>query len=497
MVRLRRALSAALAALLLCMNGLPARAAGALLAVNVPQTDVLASPDPAADRVGEAYAGMLLAPGEERNGFYKVTLPETGVTGWVRASAFAAEPTADIASIYIRTLPERLTYTEDESVFDSTGLSVWARYADGREAPLGSWTLLAPPLDSPGEKTVTVTAGGGPNAPKTSFSVTVTKAPLKAMKLTSAPKQTAYIERQTPSLSGLAVTVSYTDGRPDRVFTAEEILGDADFTFVCSDGKAPDAPMETGERVVTLRCKYDEIACSFRFTARARTLTDLLIATPPDSAVVYSKTEVPALTGLTLTALYDNGETETLTPADCAVLCDPGSFVLGDGNPVTLLYGGKSVTLTLRLAQEIQTGVAVKTPEVLAFIMGEKIDLSGLKVYKVYASGRREETEDYTLSRIDPEMSGAQTLTVRSGEFSAAFTIYIQEFYRRGDVTGDGRVTAADARLILRAAVGLVTFGKKLSASADTDRDGRITAADARIALRAAVGLETIPSEGE
>lgn len=56
-----------------------------------------------------------------------------------------------------------------------------------------------------------------------------------------------------------------------------------------------------------------------------------------------------------------------------------------------------------------------------------------------------------------------------------------------GDVDGDGKVTAADARDILRSSVGL----EKVSSEAgDIDGDGKVTAADAREALRMSVGLE-------
>ncbi len=65
----------------------------------------------------------------------------------------------------------------------------------------------------------------------------------------------------------------------------------------------------------------------------------------------------------------------------------------------------------------------------------------------------------------------------------------------RGDADGDGKVTAADARLILRAAVGLeeIKAGSATYTACDLDSDGKLTAADARTALRIAVGLETIP----
>lgn len=61
-----------------------------------------------------------------------------------------------------------------------------------------------------------------------------------------------------------------------------------------------------------------------------------------------------------------------------------------------------------------------------------------------------------------------------------------------GDVDGSGELEASDARLALRAAVGLEDYapGSEEFAAADADNNGVIEASDARLILRAAVGLE-------
>ena len=59
-----------------------------------------------------------------------------------------------------------------------------------------------------------------------------------------------------------------------------------------------------------------------------------------------------------------------------------------------------------------------------------------------------------------------------------------------GDADRDGTLTAADARLLLRAAVGLDPVTGELRRNCDPDGDNTLTAADARLILRAAVGLE-------
>ena len=60
-----------------------------------------------------------------------------------------------------------------------------------------------------------------------------------------------------------------------------------------------------------------------------------------------------------------------------------------------------------------------------------------------------------------------------------------------GDVNGDGIITAADARLILRRAARIITFTMEQDARADVNKDGKITAADARKVLRVSAKLES------
>ena len=59
-----------------------------------------------------------------------------------------------------------------------------------------------------------------------------------------------------------------------------------------------------------------------------------------------------------------------------------------------------------------------------------------------------------------------------------------------GDIDGDGRVTAYDARYVLRASARLEKLTTAQALRADADGDGRITAADARKILRVSAGLE-------
>ncbi len=61
-----------------------------------------------------------------------------------------------------------------------------------------------------------------------------------------------------------------------------------------------------------------------------------------------------------------------------------------------------------------------------------------------------------------------------------------------GDVDGNGKITAADARIALRASVGLENLTADQIKVADVDGKPGIAASDARLILRASVGLETL-----
>lgn len=63
-----------------------------------------------------------------------------------------------------------------------------------------------------------------------------------------------------------------------------------------------------------------------------------------------------------------------------------------------------------------------------------------------------------------------------------------------GDVDGTAGITTADARLILRASIGLQRYskGSDIFAACDIDGDGTISTGDARTVLRIAIGLDRI-----
>ena len=110
----------------------------------------------------------------------------------------------------------------------------------------------------------------------------------------------------------------------------------------------------------------------------------------------------------------------------------------------------------------------------------------------LYVEQKTAESETLVYSIVPKGGAKDYTVVVRHAKLGTAGVV--APAYLPGDVSGDGEVTAEDARLALRAAVGLEDFaaGSAEFLAADASRDGEITAEDARLILRAAVGLETL-----
>ncbi len=72
------------------------------------------------------------------------------------------------------------------------------------------------------------------------------------------------------------------------------------------------------------------------------------------------------------------------------------------------------------------------------------------------------------------------------------FSVFAVNAALIGDVSADGKITADDARTVLRASVSLDKLSEELAIIADADGDGKLMATDARLVLRMSVSLEEV-----
>ena len=74
--------------------------------------------------------------------------------------------------------------------------------------------------------------------------------------------------------------------------------------------------------------------------------------------------------------------------------------------------------------------------------------------------------------------------------FSSAFMLASADSIKLGDVNKDGKLTASDARVALRASAKLEVLEGNSFIAADIDKNGKITASDARLILRKSAKLD-------
>lgn len=121
---------------------------------------------------------------------------------------------------------------------------------------------------------------------------------------------------------------------------------------------------------------------------------------------------------------------------------------------------------------------SMSTKEMVVYLMGT--------VLYPDSTTKSETTTKYTFVTQTTKEAQETTETVPTTETTTLRPVYttVRETYKTGDVNGDGKVTASDARLALRAGASIEKLDSAASDAADVNGDGRVTAADARSILR-------------
>ena len=150
----------------------------------------------------------------------------------------------------------------------------------------------------------------------------------------------------------------------------------------------------------------------------------------PDRTEVVEGTSLN-LAGLEVLAVYNDGSRTAVTDYTVSGFrpTEPGTQRL------TVSYGGLEAYLEITVVEKSLTGLSVtKRPDKVNYLVGEELDLTGLEVTAAYNNGTSERTEDYTVSGYDSSLPGSQTVVLRSGEYTAAFTVTVSRPGTTGDV---------------------------------------------------------------
>ncbi len=197
-------------------------------------------------------------------------------------------PGRTLESIYISSMPNKLTYTEGE-MFDPEGICVKAVYSDGSEEVIPDFTLDG--FESaPGTHTINVTYMN-----KTaSFEVEVIQKQLTGIEIAKLPDKTVYSQGEQLDISGIKVNALFNNG------TTEEI----------QDFSVSGYNHFIGEKKIVI--EYQGFTADFNVEVIEKKLTAFEITKLPDK-LEYYKGEQFSTKGMIVYAYYDNHSKNVIT----------------------------------------------------------------------------------------------------------------------------------------------------------------------------------------
>lgn len=384
-----------------------------------------------------------------------------------------------VKGISVTGFPDKTVYIEGEESAELDGMEVSVIFNDGKNTAMAvtGYTVAFPDLETYGEKKVSVYYGGF----STTFPISVKKVPVTGIVITK-PFKTTYIEGEAITFDGLEVTAYYSDGRDG----GKGIKLDSS-QYTISGVTEGDSSLAPGTYEVTVTYKYPEISASFHIYISGKSVVSLKLLKLPEKLSLYQGQSFNK-NDFELSAIYDNGITETITSFDI----EYDNMLVGE-HTARIYYMDKYVAFDYTVYELLQTGIELGDTSAVGSYVGDDITFGKLQVYAVYNSGEKKLTDNYELTHsIDTSAIGKYPVKVVMGDFTAEFeyTIAKRPEIRIGDINFDGNVNASDARLALRAASGIDTLASDAFLAADVNLDEKVNASDARKILRVAAGLD-------
>ena len=323
-----------------------------------------------------------------------------GVSGRFDVTINAVE----LVSVAVKTMPNKTKYYVGDT-FDQTGLTLTATYNNGKTETVATGiTCTGFSSDAAGSKTITATYGGK----STTFNVDIEAVKLVSIAVKTNPTKVSYYQGESLDSKGLTLTGTYNNGKTETIATG----------FTCSALDSSSA----GTKTITVT--YQGLTTTFNVTVVAVNLVSVAVKTMPNK-VSYFTGESFDQTGLTLTATYNNGNTETISTG---ITCTGFSSATAGQKTITASYGGKSTTFTVEVKAIVPVSISVKkAPNKTEYFVGDSYDGTGLVVNVVYNNGTNKDiTTGFTTSGFSSASAGKNTVTVGYEGFTATFDVTIK-----------------------------------------------------------------------
>jgi len=235
-------------------------------------------------------------------------------------------------------------------------------------------------------------------------------ATLSSIAVTTQPTKTTYYVGDTFSSAGLVITGTYSDS------TTKTITG---YTL--------STPDMTSDGPATVTVTYNGLTTSFDITINPVELSSIAITTAATTTSYYVG-QTLSLSGLVVTASYNNGNTAAVTsyttsPAAGTELTSAGT------QSVTISYTEDSITKTTAYSITVNAvelaSIAVTAPTKTTYTVNETLDTTGMVVTASYNNGSSAAVTGYTTDPANGatlSSTGNQNVTVSYTEGSVTKT---------------------------------------------------------------------------
>ncbi|MBE6739729.1 MAG: hypothetical protein E7565_05370 [Ruminococcaceae bacterium] len=286
-----------------------------------------------------------------------------------KAATFTVEVKAKtLTHIEVTKLPNKLSYIAKDGfdggeTFNGTGMEVTAYYNNGTSEKVTDYTVSGYTAESIGIKTLTVNHKGKTDT----FEVEVIKRPVQYLELYGVPFKTTYIEGEEFNDEGIIVIANYGNDMVEQV----------------SDYTISGYTSTIGTKVLTV--EHRGKTTTFEVIVVPKSLTHIEITKLPDK-LVYKKGEALDLSGIIITAYFNNGTSQKLYDNEYQIFESVSSTL--DKKTVKIVYQGNDaefdVTVILTQKGDINCD--------------GNVDTTDLAILKLFLAGINDLSEEALLS---------------------------------------------------------------------------------------------------
>ncbi|MCL2487563.1 MAG: bacterial Ig-like domain-containing protein [Oscillospiraceae bacterium] len=265
-----------------------------------------------------------------------VSYSEGDVTKTAEITGINVIPKA-LESIAVTAPPDRTSYIAGQP-FDPAGMVVTAVYNDGATAAVTGYTHSpSGALLAGSNQTVTISyTENGVTKTAAITGINVVPKALESIAVTTPPDRTQYIAGQLFDPAGMAVTAAYNDG------STAVVTG---YTFSPAGGLAAG-----NNQTVTLSYTEDDVTKTAEITGITvieRMIVKIQVLTPP-AKIHYVAGERFETAGLSITAVYNDGSSETVSSG--FTVSPDGVLAVAD-NKIIVSYGGQTAEIGITVVK--------------------------------------------------------------------------------------------------------------------------------------------------